>query len=371
MNIKLNCKIASASFAILFFAVFGILSLITPDREYSEDENRYLAQKPDFNAKTVINGDFQTEFEDYVNDQMVYRENFMGLYALEQKLLMKSEYNGVYVTKGDRLIEKYNEPENTVSIAERFKKLNDKTNAECLLMLVPTAVSIYPEELPYKASEQNRQKEVMDYIYQNSGMTTIDVFSTMQEAKKYCKPYYLTDHHWTTDGAYAAYQKFCESRKITAQRPEDFTIETKSYDFYGTVYSKALTLNQKADEMKFYLQDMDGISVKYRNGEGSLYNFDYLEKKDKYAAFLNGIQPEITIENSNLPDGKTLLVVKDSYANCFVPFLINHYKTIVVLDTRYFRTGVSSKAEEIGADEILLLFNLNTLDTDSALAGIF
>ena len=371
MNIKLNCKIASASFAVIFFAVFGILSILSPDREYSEDENRYLAGKPSFTAKTVFSGDFQKEFEDYVNDQMVYRENFMGLYAAEQKLLGKSEYNGVYVTKGDRLIEKYVQPENTVSIAERFKKLNDKTGAECLLMLVPTAVSIYPEELPYKASSENRQKEVMDYIYQNCGMTVIDVFNTMQEAKKSCNPYYFTDHHWTSDGAYAAYRKFCELRDLKARDPKDFTVETNSYDFYGTVYSKALTINQKADEMKFYLQDMSGISVKYRNGEGSLYNFDYLEKKDKYAAYLNGIQPEITIENSNLPEGKTLLVVKDSYANCFVPFLINHYKTIVVLDTRYFRTGVSGKAKEIGADEILLLFNLNTLDTDSAIAGVF
>ncbi len=370
-NLKEICKNIITAFVLLFLVVCGILTLTGKDKEYSEEENRYLAQKPELTKETLFKGSYQTELEEYLTDQFVLRTDFMKAYALCERTLGKTDYNGVYVCDDNWLIEVYNEPESTDYVTGKLSKVAEKTDAHCMLMLVPTAISIYEDVLPAGASETNRQKEVKDYIYANCGMDTIDVWDDLLKASAYTQIYYKTDHHWTTQGAYVAYKTFCEVEGLKTQSEKDFDIENVSNEFYGTVYSKALNPFQPADTITAFKQDMTGITVTYQSGEGELYNDAYLSVKDKYSYFLNGIQPIITIENSNVSNGKTLLVVKDSYANCFVPFLINHYEKIVVLDTRYYRNGVTSTAEEIGATDILFLFNLNTLDTETAIAGIY
>lgn len=361
-------------YALLFFSACGIATLILPDKEFSEEENRYLAKRPELTAKSLLNGDYQEEAKKYLSDQMVLRSGFMRLYALAQKSMGKSEYNGVYICKDGWLIERYEDPENTEYIAESLAYVSENTDAHCMLMLVPTAISLYPEMLPYGAGGNNVQDKVKKYIddaCSKAGMDIVDVWGALEKSKPEIQLYYKTDHHWTTDAAYAAYRAFCADQKMTPLEKSSFEIEKVSEDFYGTVYSKALTAFQPADTIVAYKQDMSGITVSYSFGEGSLYAEEYLGKKDKYAYFLNGSQSEITIENGNVKNGRTLLVVKDSYANCFVPFLVNHYEKIVVLDTRYYRFGVTAAAEDVGATDILFLFNLNTLDKDTAVAGIF
>lgn len=358
-------------FALLFFAVCGILTLTLPDTEFSEDENRYLKQQPEISLKSILDGEYQEEVKEYLSDQIAFRGDFMRLYALAQKSMAKSEYNGIWLCRDHWLIEVYNTPGRTEYITEKLAGVSEETDAHCMLMLVPTAISIYDEVLPFGAGTENRQAEVRDCIYANAGMDNIDVWSVLEENKDKVQLYYKTDHHWTTEAAYLAYTEFCRHEGLTPYEKESFEITAVSEEFYGTIYSKALTAFQPADTITAFKQDMSGITVTYPDGEGGLYADAYLEKKDKYAYFLNGNQSMITIENSNINNGKVLLVVKDSYANCFVPFLINHYEKIVVLDTRYYRMGVTTTAEELGATDILFLFNLNTLDTDTAIAGIY
>lgn len=358
-------------FALLFFTACGILTLALPDREFSEDENRYLAQRPKISAESLLKGEYQEEIKEYLSDQAVFRGDFMRLYALAQKGMAKSEYNGVYLCRDNWLIEVYQTPERTGYITNKLAGVSEETDAHCMLMLVPTAISLYEEVLPFGAGTNNRQSEVRDEIYAGAGMDNIDVWKVLEENKDNVQLYYKTDHHWTTEAAYLAYTEYCRHEGFTPYEKESFEISAVSDAFYGTIYSKALTAFQPADTITVFRQDMSGITVTYPDGEGSLYADEYLEKKDKYAFFLNGNQSIVTVENGNVDNDKVLLVVKDSYANCFVPFLINHYEKIVVLDTRYYRMGVTAAAEEIGATDILFLFNLNTLDTDTAIAGIY
>ena len=117
----------------------------------------------------------------------------------------------------------------------------------------------------------------------------------------------------------------------------------------------------------------DCLTVNYSRGitSNSLYAPEYLGQKDKYSYFLNNLNDKIEIHNNNCKNGKTLLVVKDSYANCFVPFLVNHYENIVVLDTRYYMTGVSQYIKNNPVSDVLILYNLNTLDEDTGTRGIY
>lgn len=104
----------------------------------------------------------------------------------------------------------------------------------------------------------------------------------------------------------------------------------------------------------------------------SLYNFDYLEEKDKYSLFLDNIHPLTEIENAAADSTGELMLIKDSYANSMVPFLAHHYKKIYVFDTRYYRGSPSSfLSEHKTITDILLLYNLNTLDGDTGIRGIY
>ena len=147
------------------------------------------------------------------------------------------------------------------------------------------------------------------------------------------------------------------------------------YHFYGTIYSKALTPFQPYDRVKAYKQSEENLEIVYDDGrddQDSLYSDYWLDKKDKYSYFLDtNNHSKIEVTNKGVNNGKVLLVVKDSYANCFVPFLVNHYEKIVILNTRYYRSGVLKAAKECGATDALFLFNLNTFDTETAIAGIY
>ena len=92
--------------------------------------------------------------------------------------------------------------------------------------------------------------------------------------------------------------------------------------------------------------------------DGTLYDLSALERKDKYELFLGGNYGQCVI-TTGTENGKHLLLVKDSFANSFVPFLTGDYETITMLDLRYFRGSVQELAAE--ADDILVLTEITNL----------
>ena len=146
-------------------------------------------------------------------------------------------------------------------------------------------------------------------------------------------------------------------------------------EFKGTIYSKVNDYGHKGDSIVIYENPSQRLAVHYTDtGEvsDSLYAEEYLEKKDKYSFFLNNIHPLTEITNETVNTRESLVLIKDSYANCMVPFLANHYKTIYVVDPRYYREAVSEliKREETVGD-VLLLYNMNTIDMDLGIGGIY
>ena len=94
----------------------------------------------------------------------------------------------------------------------------------------------------------------------------------------------------------------------------------------------------------------------------TMVNTDKLSTRDKYGAFLDGNNGYSVIEG----DGEgSILVVKDSYANSFVPYLTANYAKIGVVDFRNFAYGLDSTIEAEGYDQILILYNFQTFLSDS------
>ena len=153
------------------------------------------------------------------------------------------------------------------------------------------------------------------------------------------------------------------------------TAETVTAEFYGTIYSKVNDYSHKADSITIYTNPADRLTVDYTDTDeitNTLYNLDYVSQKDKYSLFLNNLHTLIEITNETAESDRELVLIKDSYANSMVPFLAHHYKKIYVFDTRYYKQGPSSFIEEHpSVTDVLLLYNMNTLDTDSGIRGIY
>ena len=368
-------KSITAIFLAAFVLLFAFAFLISEKQEFSEGENRYLEKFPEFTFSSLKEGKYTEKLQSYLSDHFPLRNLFMGLKAETEIALGKREIGGVYIAKDGYLIEDYAAPKNTDKIVGQFEKFaKSLESAEVSLMLAPTAITIYEEKLPALAPVRS-QMQTRDEIYGRLDFSTIDCYDALMEAKKDNELYYRTDHHWTGYGAYAAYTAYCEAKEIVPLPLDRFEITEVSTDFKGTVYSKLNDAKIKADTITIFENPENRLTVYYEDKKettDSLYNFEYLDKKDKYSMFLNNIHPFIEITNETADSDKEPAVVKDSYANCLVPFLVNHYRKVYVFDTRYYKGGPSKFINENRQiTDVLLLYNMNTLDNDTGIGGIY
>ncbi len=359
---------------ILVLAVWFVLA---PKKEFSENENRYLTKMPSFTAKTVFSGEYTESLSDWIADHFPMRDLFMGVKTEVEIVSGRREINRIYIGEDNYLIERYEAPENTERITDTLVKFYDRvkdTGVDVRLMLVPTAVTIYEDKLPAYAPEAD-QMETAKLLYEATGIPAVDCSEKLLAGAQEGQIYYRTDHHWTTFGAYLGYTAYCEEEGIEPVPLEALEAETMTEEFAGTLYSKVNDYTHMKDAITVYTNPEDRLRVTYEDtGEvsDSLYNFDYLQEKDKYSLFLNNIHPLVEIENETAPSDDVLMLIKDSYANSMVPFLTHHYKKIYVFDTRYYKDGPSSFLEEHGeVTDVLILYNMNTLDGDTGIRGIY
>lgn len=313
--------------------------LLTPERTYSENENRILAKKPELTVEGVRDGSFMKDFGEYVRDQFVGRDKWVMLKTQGDILLQKKEINGVYLCKDDYLIEQHlpqDIDENTVKKKiNLLKRLNTEYGAKA--MLVPTADNILTEKLPAYVQYYDETKLLAQVKESLGEKNVIDVTDALKEHEDE-EIYYRTDHHWTSLGAYYGYQAWKEQTGKLAPvllEPEQLTKVSDS--FLGTLYSK-LNVPWKADAIECFPEELlRTVSVTYdfNRRTDSLYESGYLEEKNKYGYFLDDNHPFIEIE-TGYQNGRSLFLIKDSYANCMIPMLSLHYEKIYVVDLRYY-----------------------------------
>lgn len=374
-----NIKIRRTVVCLLCIGILSlsVYLLASPKKEFSENENRYLSKFPSFSARTLLSGEYTESLGDWLADHFPQRDFFVGLKSGVEIASGRKEINHVYVAQDDYLIESYAEPQNTERITDTLVSFYDKIDTRKVdvnLMLVPTAVTIYNDKLPAHAPLSD-QTTTASAIYDACGIPAVDCTDRLFEGTARGQLYYRTDHHWTTLGAYCGYLAYCDAKKMTPVSLESLTAQTVTDTFAGTLYSKVNDYSHPKDTITIYTNPADDLTVTYVDtGEvtDSLYNLDYAAEKDKYSLFLNNIHPLVVIENSTAASQDALMLIKDSYANSMVPFLTHHYKKIYVLDTRYYRDGPSSFLAEHGdITDVLLLYNMNTLDGDTGIRGIY
>lgn len=239
-------------------------------------------------------------------------------------------------------------------------------------MLIPNSIYINKDKLPDNAKTFD-QKEIINYFYNklNSKIKKIDVTDVLLDNKdKYI--FFKTDHHMTSLGAYLAYTKFCIQANMEPQKLKNFNREIVSKNFLGTFDSKAQIANQEADEIDIFLNEknLNLKSVEYDNEiTNSIFNTEYLTKKDKYSFFLNGNNAKVVVK-TNIKNGKKLLVIKDSYAHIMAQFLCQNYEEIHFIDPRYYKASLTEYTQENDITETLFIYNVSNLVSDLGILSI-
>ncbi|MGN1319397.1 MAG: DHHW family protein [Lachnospirales bacterium] len=355
--------------ALVIFAIIGFL--IMPKNNFSENENRNLQKFPKFNIENIVEGKFTSDLNKYLQDHFPLRNSFIKIKTVfEKDILREKLINNIYVCNDDYLIEKYEKPKNMDKIIDTFNEFDKNTNIKPDLMLVPTAFTVLEDKLPYFAPKGEQLKDLEKY-YSLVTLNTIDTYTPLYENKdNYI--FYRLDHHWTSNGAYIGYVAYCNKKGIKPVDKSEFSIEKVSEDFKGTIYSKLNDNKIEADTILSYNKNYN-ITVKYdKETTNSLYAPKYLEGKDKYSYFLNNINSFIEITNNDINTNDELVIAKDSYANSMIPFLVNHYKKIYVFDPRSYKGSISEFANSNGnIKDILILYNMNTIDNDTGVNMIY
>lgn len=360
---------AEALIFLAFIGAFFILNLVLPDRQFSEQENRYLQMRPEFSFKSLFSGDYTSKFETYTTDQFTFRDEWITLKAASELALGKQENNDVHLCENGTLIEGFKRPESSVldSNMSALNTLVGNTDAKVYFALIPDKSDLYSSLLP-KNAPNDSEKEVIDYCYGQSNATNVDIYSALSaHTDEYI--FYRTDHHWTSLGAYYGLSALAESMGLPCPALDSYTDRhVVSEEFYGTTWSSSGFSWVDPDTMEIFVNAPESLKVtSYPQGspvEGKLYDFSFLEKKDKYSMFMGGNCPMHVIETGN-EDKPSLLILRDSYTDSLIPFLLDDFSEIHVLDLRYYRASLKAYIEQNDFDNVLVCYSVSNFCSDS------
>ncbi len=363
------------SFCLVIFGG-GISSLIGEEREFSESENRVLASMPALSLHSLKDGSFMEDFESYLTDQFAFRDGIIRLKTVADRVAGKTKTNGVYIGKEGWL---FSVP--TAFDEKRVEELTGKISAfadsnkdsRVSFMLSPNSSYVYSERLPDGLSLPDQSYLIADVenYTQSKRIAFINLSELFRAEKDETPLFYKTDHHWTTRAAKLAFKELMKSwAKSTDEVSFNFLTVTDS--FQGTLSSKA-GITTSSDIIEICVPKDSALTyvADYENGEkkaATLFDSSKLEVKNKYEVFTGGNYGKITVSTtSSVKD--TLLIIKDSYANCMLPMLTPFFAKIVVFDPRYTEEKLSSVMEEESFTHILFLYNLDTFLGDTSLAS--
>ncbi len=327
---------------------------LTPDRAFSENENRYLQLTPKLSWDTVMSGDFMEDMEEYTSDQIVFRDLWTATRSLLQRAEGKEDISGTYLGAEGRYFAKVTEDSFNRAGLEKnagyIREFFAASGKSCRALIVPSPAGVLRDMLPENAPYYD-EAGAFERLDATLGGSLLDVRETLADVED---PYYHTDHHWTTMGAQAAYLRWAE---VTGHAVREDALVCATEAFRGTLYSKVLLPDSVYDSV-YYAPAITAESVVCDGKDGTLYDRDALTRKDKYELFLGGNYGQCVI-TTGTENGKQLLLVKDSFANAFVPFLLGDYETVTMIDLRYFRGSMAELAKE--NDDILVLTEITNL----------
>lgn len=391
-------KIVLFILAMAIFFVIGLLFFLRP--KTSETEKRTLTKFPELSASEFLSGEWTANINLWYADTYPLRESMIkanrkleSLYGIGSEMVYGSgvaedipevggdivfiptddgkgdAIDGLYVN-GDTAYELYyfvkQSSDNYVYLINSFaKQMGNKVNIYNMLVPKHSQIGLSDETIEkFGASDC---EEAIEYMYGNmsDNITPIRIIPELaKHSNEYL--YFRTDHHWTARGAYYAYVAFCKEKGITPTALDAYQ-SVKFSGFLGTLYSSPLNKKPEAmannpDTVEAFIPIGTNTAEVYdANGKfAGEYAVVYkgagkYSASDKYLCFIAGDQPLTKIHNDKIKDGSSIVVIKESYGNAFVPFLVDSYEHVYVIDYRKWNGNLASFVTENNIDDVLFL----------------
>ena len=373
-NTKTN-YIIPALFLLLMLFGLTVLNLILPKKDYIDSERRPSAKMPEFNKETIFDGSFTKDFEKYTTDNFVFRDTFREIKArINYDILQRRENNDIFRKDNSLMkLEKELSEKDIKSATDKFQSIYDK-------FIAPKGCKVYAVTVPDKAYFPWRDGE---------GLPSLDydrLFELVKEGMPYAEhidvtselslsDFYLTDTHWRQEKIIPVAKKISEA--MGNKFDSEFEVVKADVEFRG-VNSGHSAITSLYDDL-YYLTNATIENCKtvnlekkftdknYDESAERVYNMEKLASKDPYEVFLSGACAAITMENPSNPDGKELVIFRDSYGSSIAPLLLEDYSKITLLDIRYMnRDFIGSFANFDNAD-VLFLYSTTLMNYSAAL----
>lgn len=352
-----------------FLAGMSVLYFVLPKSDFSEREKRYLAEFPSVTWENISSGKFSQELETYLADVVPGRDFFVGLSSYYNLVTGRQVTKDIYIAENNRLVEappKYSDAaiKTNTSFISAFA---EKVDIPVDLMVVPSAGFIYEDTIKGIKNDYTDDEAIKSIYASAKGIANyIDTCSAFSKSENKEALYYLTDHHWTSFGAYTAYANYMNVLNKAYPAQNEFTVETYG-GFYGSNHSRAGLWLYPSENVELWKNDTEFTVVsdsdnKVHNG---LFYEERLEELDKYTVYLNGNHAKVSIDNPDAKGQGKLLVIRDSYANCLGTFLANSYENVTLVDLRYYHKPVSELVSEGGFTNVLICYSLSNFMSDT------
>ncbi len=354
---------------ILIFAAVCVCMLagyiVLPQNDFSDMENRFLQKRPAISVSSLADGSFMEAFETYTNEQIPLRNVFVKFKAVCVWLTGSSENDGI--AKGDDgyLFDKTLATTDKVgkNIAA-IKNFAVSTDRDVYIAIAPTSVWVNADRLPKGMpvlDEVTCSNDLTSALKDTENAHITYLYDTLCDHDDE-QMFYRTDHHWTTAGAGYAYKEIAKQMGFEAR---DITQYPKHEvgGFYGTHYAKYKGILVEPDTLVYYDVPIKGLELQDRLVD-NLIDEEKLAGYDKYAAFMYGNDGRYVV-HANSDKGRDLVILKDSYANCLIPYLAMNFDDITVIDLRYFGGSVAEELAACPDADILLMYNWTFMNEDN------
>ncbi|MEE1085664.1 MAG: DHHW family protein [Schaedlerella sp.] len=363
---------------VVCILLFMMLNAISRDVEMSAQQNRMLAQRPKLSLEGILSGTYMERYEEYMKDQFVGSDLLQRMQVGLKRIGGSRLENGIFIGKEDQLTEDIVVPDQetlteNLEAINLFAEKNDELNM--YMILVPDSANILEAKLPKLATVEDQdvmfsqvEKQLEDSVKWIDAMSILD-----QHSDEYI--YYRTDRHWTSQGAFYVFADCTETMGIDIAAPSSFVAYPISTTFNGILSANSGVKLNETDDIYIYVQKENAGEVIVNRVEEqkkttSLYDSSKLETRNQYDVFLGGDTALIDIKTVSTSE-RRLLLIKDSFANCFVPFLEPYFREIVVVDPRYYSGTIDEIMDTYRITDVLFLYGGNTFFQDNNINGVF
>ena len=364
-----HIKKITAAAVLVMIAITGILTLLDGDSERGE-------VSPEMTLSSVYDGSFSKNVTSDSAEKLIFREKMISFRSKLVERFGGRIVNGVYIGK-DRLLDaEMSEHTTEPSAADRINAFARKYNGTVYIAAIPSSSGVYGEIMPdYLLSDPESQKITRFYDQLDSSIRRIDAYNILKMLKdNYI--YFRTDTKWTSYGAYCIYRTVIQKLGFQPITYDKYTIRHVTDDFCGNLYQRTLYPDISADILDIY-EYPDGVEVRScvaadKNGlthEIELYDMDMLETSNMYDMYLGAPEAVVEIE-TNINNQRRLLVIKDSYADCFIPFLTQHFSKITVISPEYMDGQISDYINISDYEQTLILFGIENSGESALFSGI-